>query len=161
MRLEDCTCGKAWEVNLGRFRIYLKEKYNVKEAHYFMGYLREKNDELYKEIQKAGFIISFKEHSELLKTKKKGNIDADLVFAVLRTLLEDCENSQKESAPLKISKVVLVSGDGDYKKLVNYLIAKGKFEKILFPNKKYASSLYNQYGSEIFDYLENIKTYIA
>ena len=32
---------------------------------------------------------------------------------------------------------------------------KDKFEKILFPNKKFASSLYNVFGSERFDYLEN------
>jgi hypothetical protein len=38
-------------------------------------------------------------------------------------------------------KVVLVSGDGDYKKMVGLLIKKGKFRKILFPNKKW-SSLY-------------------
>jgi uncharacterized LabA/DUF88 family protein len=41
----------------------------------------------------------------------------------------------------KFDKIVLVSGDGDYIKLVNYLIEKGLFKKILFPNKHY-SSLY-------------------
>lgn len=60
----------------------------------------------------------------------------------------------------EIKKMVLVSGDGDYKKVVNYLMGKGRFEKILFPNKKYASSLYKEYGSEIFDYLENVRTHI-
>ncbi|MCX6753504.1 MAG: hypothetical protein NTV03_00365, partial [Candidatus Nomurabacteria bacterium] len=58
-------------------------------------------------------------------------------------------------------KIVLVSGDGDYKKLVDYLILKGRFGKILFPNKKFASSLYKELGSEFYDYLINIKTYIT
>lgn len=57
-------------------------------------------------------------------------------------------------------KIVLVSGDGDYKKLVQYLISKKKFKKILFPNRKFASSLYKELGSEFFDNLENLKTYI-
>jgi hypothetical protein len=39
--------------------------------------------------------------------------------------------------------MVLVSGDGDYKKTVDYIISKGKFERILFPNGSKASSLYN------------------
>jgi hypothetical protein len=35
-----------------------------------------------------------------------------------------------------------VSGDGDYKMLVNFLIEENRLEKILFPKRKYASSLY-------------------
>ncbi len=49
----------------------------------------------------------------------------------------------------------MVSGDGDYKKMVDYFVKKEKFRKILFPNKKFASSLYKTLGSEFFDYLEN------
>ena len=40
-------------------------------------------------------------------------------------------------------KIVLVSWDGDYIKLVKYLIGKNLFKKILFPSKQY-SSLYKQ-----------------
>jgi uncharacterized LabA/DUF88 family protein len=42
-----------------------------------------------------------------------------------------------------LDKMVLVSGDGDYIKLVKYFIKNDRFEKILFPNNKY-SSLYKQ-----------------
>ena len=56
-------------------------------------------------------------------------------------------------------KIILISGDGDYKKLVDYLIKKARFKKILFPNDK-SSALYKSLGSEYFDYLKNIKTYI-
>jgi uncharacterized LabA/DUF88 family protein len=41
-------------------------------------------------------------------------------------------------------KIVLVTGDGDYIKTVNYLIEKERLEKILFPNNKY-SSLYKPF----------------
>lgn len=128
----------------------MKEKYHVVEAYYFLGYLQEENDELYKEIQKAGFIVLFKEHNQYALTKKKGNVDTDIVFEITKNLVENKE----------FYKVVLVSGDGDYKKLVEYLIAKNKFSKILFPNKKFASSLYKKLGSEFYDYLENLKAYI-
>lgn len=46
-------------------------------------------------------------------------------------------------------KFVLVSGDGDYKKVVDYLVKKGIFEKILFPNKKFASSLIKNWAPSI------------
>lgn len=52
-------------------------------------------------------------------------------------------------------KVVLVSGDGDYKMLVDFLIKEGRFEKILFPNKRYASSLYKSISRQYFAYLSD------
>ena len=42
------------------------------------------------------------------------------------------------------NKIVLVSGDGDYKMLVDFLIEENRFEKILFPDQKIASSLYKK-----------------
>ena len=52
---------------------------------------------------------------------------------------------------------VLVSGDGDYKMMVDYLIQKGNFLKVLCPNLRYASSLYKK-GANLdpmyFDYLD-------
>lgn len=155
IKLSDCICDTGWEVNLSKFRIYLKEKYDVSEAYYFLGYLHEENDDLYKEIQKAGFIVSFKEHHKLAKSQKKGNVDTDIVFEVMKKLVDRNDKKEKD-----FDKIVLVSGDGDYKKLVQYLVEKNMFKKILFPNKKFASSLYKTLGSEFFDYLENIKTYI-
>ena len=52
-------------------------------------------------------------------------------------------------------KAFIISGDGDYKKVVDYLIKKNKFGKMLFPNKQFASSLYKSLGGEFYDYLEN------
>jgi uncharacterized LabA/DUF88 family protein len=144
------TKQESWIVDLSKLRIYLKENYDVSEAYYFLGYLQEENEELYKEIQKAGFIVLFKEHNQYAVTKKKGNVDTDIVFEIMKNLLDNKD----------FNKIILVSGDGDYKKLVEYLISKNKFKKMLFPNKKFASSLYKKLGSEFYDYLENIKTHI-
>lgn len=151
IKFADCTCGSAWEVDLYKFRIYLAENYGISEAYYFLGYLQDENSELYKVIQKAGFIVIFKEHNKLSKSKKKGNIDTDMVFEVMKSLIDHQD----------FNKIMLISGDGDYKKMIQYLISKSKFLKILFPNKKYASSLYKEFGSELFDYLDNIKSYIG
>lgn len=150
INLSDCKCGNGWKIDLLKFRIYLKENYYVKEAYYFLGYLQDDNNELYTEIQKAGFIVLFKEHNKFAKSKKKGNVDTDIVFEIMKNLIDNSD----------FNKTILVSGDGDYLKLVQYLIDKDRFKKILFPNKKFASSLYKKLGSEFFDYLDNIKDYI-
>ena len=135
----------SWEIDLVRFRIYLEKKYNVEKAYYFLGYVQEKNQELYEQIQNAGFVLLFREHNPAMVGKKKGNVDSDIIFLIMRKLYK------KEA----FNKVILVSGDGDYKQLVDFLIEEKRFEKILFPDKKFASSLYKKLGSEYFDYLEN------
>jgi uncharacterized LabA/DUF88 family protein len=139
------TTQQGWKVDHKKFRTYLKDKYHVDEAYYFLGYITEEQQELYNNLQKSGFIVLFREHSSALKGMKKGNVDTDIVFEVMKTLIE-----RKD-----FTKIVLVSGDGDYKKLVDYLVKKDVFKKLLFPNKQFASSLYNKLGSEFFDYLEN------
>ena len=135
----------GWSIDLSKLKIYLQDKYNTKEAYYFIGYLQEENNELYKEIQKAGFIIIFKEHNEYAITKKKGNVDTDIVFEIMKNLVENTD----------FNKIILVSGDGDYKKVVDYLISKERFKKILFPNRKFASSLYKKITIKYYDYLDN------
>lgn len=140
---------KSWVIDLNKFRIYLNKKYKVEKAYYFLGCVNEEFQDLYDEIQEAGFILKFREHNTVMLGKKKGNVDSDIIFNVMKKiyLKEDFD------------KIILVSGDGDYKMLVDFLIGENKFKKILFPNKKFASSLYKQLGSEFFDWLEdrNIK----
>ena len=46
-------------------------------------------------------------------------------------------------------KIILVSGDGDYKKMVELLIKKHKLTKLLFPNKHW-SSLYKDLDDSYF-----------
>ena len=139
------TKNQGWCVDHRKFRIYLQEKYGVEQAYYFLGYVSEEEDYLYEKLQKAGFILMFREHSSALKGRKKGNVDCDIVFTVMKKLMDQED----------FNKIVLVSGDGDYKKMVDYLLKKGKFEKILFPNKEFSSSLYNKLGGEYFDYLDS------
>ncbi len=59
----------------------------------------------------------------------------------------------------KFDKIVIVSGDGDYIKLVKYLIEKDLLKKILFPTNKH-SSLYNKIGNKFYYYLGEVKSKI-
>ncbi|MFA5318119.1 MAG: NYN domain-containing protein [Patescibacteria group bacterium] len=137
----------VWNVNLVKFREYLSKKYHIQKAYYFLGYVNEDNQDLYSSIQEAGFILVFKQHNPAMLGKKKGNVDTDIVFSIMKKIYK------KEP----FDKIVLISGDGDYKMLVDFLIEEGKFKKILFPNKQFASSLYKKITRAYFDYLKNIK----
>lgn len=139
------TIENNWKIDLRRFRVYLKDKYHITEAYYFLGYFSDDYQDLYDNLDKAGFTTIFKEHDSHLRATKKGNVDSDIIFEVMKNLVDN--NT--------FNKILLVSGDGDYKKLVDYLLTKDKFEKILFPNKKFASSLYKELKARSFDYLES------
>ncbi len=132
-----------WRIDLTRFRVYLEKKYAVERAYYYLGYVQEdgKGDALYEEIQTAGFILVFRQHSAAMKGEKKGNVDSDIILSIMKRLY------YKE----EFDKIVLVSGDGDYKQLIDLLIEEKKLEKILFPKQQYASSLYKQITRQYFD----------
>jgi uncharacterized LabA/DUF88 family protein len=141
------TSKDGWKVDFKKLRIYLKENYLVEEAHYFLGFISEKTDGLHRNLSNAGFNIVFKEHHPDLISKKKGNVDSDIIFEIMKKLIEEKD----------FGEIIIISGDGDYKKLIDYLIQKNKFRKILFPNKT-SSSLYKKLGSEYFDYLISFRT---
>jgi uncharacterized LabA/DUF88 family protein len=75
--------------------------------------------------------------------KKKGNVDSDIIFDAMRRIYKQEQ----------FNKIVLVSGDGDYKRLVDFLIEEKRFKKILFPDSDNRSSLYNSIGGEYFSSL--------
>ena len=137
----------SWAINLLRFRKYLLNKYKVKTAYYYLGYTKNDKQKVYKEIKLAGFILVFKNHNYFMEGCKKGNVDSDIIFDVMKRMYK------KEC----FDKIILVSGDGDFKALVDFLIEENKFFKILFPNRKYASSLYKKLATKYFDYLINIR----
>ena len=139
------TKANSWAVDLVRFRVYLRERYGVEKAYYFLGAVDEDNQDLYEMIQTAGYILVFREHSQSMIDKKKGNVDTDIVFTVMSKIADGEE----------FDKVVLVSGDGDYYKMVKYLIEKNRFAKLLAPNRHSTSSLYRSFTPRYVDFLDN------
>lgn len=117
------------KLDFRKFRQYLKLKHNVTKAFLFIGYVEE-NKVLYDYLKRSGYICVFKKIIEY-KDKDivvKGNIDADLV---LHTMIEYPH----------YDKAIIVSGDGDFYPLIEYLAKKNKLLKVITPNKKYSSLL--------------------
>ncbi len=137
------TKHENWSIDYERLSIYLKDKYKVSKIFYFWGYQKEENKKIYLKLNVLGFIQIFKEHVLSQKSLKKGNVDSNLLFEIMKKV-----NSHES-----FDKILLISGDGDYKKLVYYLINKDKFKKILFPSEKSASFLYQKLGYPYIDCL--------
>jgi len=126
---------QGWKLDFKKFRTYLKDKYKVSKAFLFIGYIEE-NENLYKYLRKIGYLLIFKPTLQLQNGKPKGNVDAELV---LHSMIE-FEN---------YNKAVIVSGDGDFYCLIEYLNDKNKLCKLLIPNQYKYSSLLRKFGPYI------------
>jgi len=138
------TLSSGWKLDFGKFRLFLRNKYGVEKAFLFIGYVSG-NSGLYQYLQEHGYILIFKPVLAV-KTSNglayKGNVDAELV---LHTMIE-IEN---------FDQAVIVTGDGEFHCLVEYLEKKKKLAKIVVPNNKY-SSLLKDHSKYIFQ-LSTIK----
>ncbi len=136
--LHKASLQLSWKLDYARLRIWLMEKYGVKQAYLFLG-LIPKYKNLYTYLQEIGFTIVFKDVTYYGKGKVKGNCDADLI---VRAMKEAYENTYE--------KAVLVASDGDYVALVSFLIEKQKFETILSPaSSEKCSILLKRTGAKI------------
>ncbi len=138
---------EPWLIDMRRFRVYLKEKYHVSKAYLFMGAYNPDYEKRYSRYAEYGYELVFRPHSSESLGSKKGNIDTDLVFFCMRDVYEDGS----------LDKVLVVSRDGDYFRMVKHLYNSGKLEKVLLPSKKNASSLYKQLSNEAFIVIDEHK----
>lgn len=137
------NCG--WNLDFSRFYIYLKDKYNVKKSFLFIGYIPG-NELLYASLQKMGYIVIFKPTLEYKKdgtVKVKGNVDAELV---LHTMIEY----------LNYDRAIIVSGDGDFHCLIEYLGQKKKLAHVMIPNSRKYSALLRKFR-KYFVYIDSLK----
>ncbi|MBI2476337.1 MAG: NYN domain-containing protein [Candidatus Taylorbacteria bacterium] len=132
----------GWELDWGRFRVYLRDKYKVAEAYLFLGYVPD-NQKLYEYLQKSSFILIFKPLVWNKDGTVKGNCDADLV---LHTILKINE----------YDKAIIVTSDGDFYSLVRHLYENGKLLFVLSPYVKTCSKLLRREAKEKIYSMDNL-----
>ncbi|PID30456.1 hypothetical protein CR973_02645 [Candidatus Saccharibacteria bacterium] len=156
----------GWKMDWAKFREWLRSEHNVTQAYMFIGYMAE-NEALYEQMYAHGFLVVLKPTLEIKqrvtpseqrpahaqspaasgtarnnrsaeagggktedaeKALVKGNIDADLVLYAMKELPN-------------YDKAVIVSGDGDFFSLVEYLAQEKKLLKLLVPNRRFSTLL--------------------
>ncbi len=121
---------QGWKLDWRKFRQYLRNKYGVSKAYLFIGQVAG-NESLYAYLQECGYILIFK--PTLYRKAEgniiiKGNVDAELVLHAMIQYKN-------------YHRALIVTGDGDFHCLIEYLEEKGKLLKILAPSKHYSSLL--------------------
>jgi uncharacterized LabA/DUF88 family protein len=149
----------GWKLDWRKFRQYLADKHNVTKAYTFIGYMSE-NESMYEYMHELGYLVVLKptidvstphetggkpdgqakgqtgspdktgadKDKEKDKPTIKGNVDAELVLYAMKELPN-------------YDQAVIVSGDGDFFSLAEYLEEQGKLARILTPNWQYSSLL--------------------
>jgi uncharacterized LabA/DUF88 family protein len=127
----------GWKMDWRKFRDYLHKEYNVSRAFMFIGYMPE-HEQMYEQLHDLGYLIVLKptvgmnmtpeEKAKAEKALIKGNIDAELVLYAMKEMPN-------------YNKAIIVSGDGDFYCLAEYLEQKGRLKSIMTPNRQYSSLL--------------------
>lgn len=147
---------EGWVLDYAKFRLYLKNKYKIEKAYIFIGMI-DKNKDLYESLQKSGYDLIFKptvRYFDNGKETSKGNVDAELV---LHSAAIEYDN---------YDKAIIISGDGDFACLVEFLEERSKLLYVLTPNRHYSSLLrrFDKYikridnARESLEYKPNKKT---
>lgn len=101
---------------------------------------------MYTFLQKVGYVVVFKPTLKYKKQGKihtKGNVDAELV---LHAMIEYPN----------YDKAVIISGDGDFHCLIEYLVGKEKLLHIVIPNSKKYSALLRKFH-KYFIYMNSLR----
>lgn len=128
--------GQGWILSYKKFRRYLSDKYKIKKAFVFIGYLPG-NESLYTTLQEQGFIVIFKPTLQGEGGVIKGNCDADLVL--------HCMIQYNN-----FDKAIIISGDGDFYCLIEHLEKNNKFLRLGIPNKRKYSALLRRFRHFFF-----------
>lgn len=135
---------QGWELDFGKFRRYLSDKYHIQKAFLFIGYVAG-NEALYTYLQSVGYIVIFKPTLDPGKSgaKVKGNVDAELV---LHAMIEYPN----------YKKALIASGDGDFHCLIEYLEKQKKLGSVFIPNPRKYSALLRKFR-RYFVYLDGLE----
>lgn len=139
----------GWDLDMKSFRSWLRDKYKADKVVIFLGFY-EGNKNFYEYLENLGYELYFKPIVKSRDGKIKGNVDGELI------LYGCCAHFE-----MQIKSFVLVSGDGDYNCLVEFLKKKSVSVEIISPNKQYLSYLLKKTNARVLileDFKEKLKT---
>lgn len=135
----------GWSLDYKKFRVYLKEKYGVGIAYLFLGFIPQ-HQNLYTTLQQAGYVLQFKPVITDKDGNHKGNVDADMVLKIAQDRHEK-----------NFVKAILVSSDGDFYSIVEYLNKNNALEKVISPHIKTCSSLLKASAKKKIVFMNNLR----
>jgi len=126
----------GFEINYRRFKGWLRQKYNPDFVYLFIGNIPGRF-KFYEYLQNCGYVLIFKQTISIGE-KIKGNCDAELV---LKSIVDFYTSS--------FTSCILITGDGDFGCLVEFLKENKAIHCIIAPDKYKCSILLRNKNTEI------------
>lgn len=126
----------GFEIDYKKFRGWLRQKYNPHSVYLFIGFVLSRI-KFYQYLQGCGFVLIFKQTISV-KGTIKGNCDAEIV---LKTVSDFYTKS--------FDTCLLITGDGDFGCLVEFLIQNSVFTGVIAPDENKCSFLLRNKNIEI------------
>jgi uncharacterized LabA/DUF88 family protein len=132
----------GFDIDYKKFRGWLRQKYNANNIYLFIGLVPERV-KFYEYLQSCGYILVFKQ-TVSVGEKIKGNCDAELVL-----------KSVSDFYTKSFDKCILITGDGDFGCLVEFLKDNNSIDQVISPDKDKCSILLRNKNIEI-TFLNNL-----
>ncbi len=149
-----------WEVNYKKLYLYLRSRYQASKVFFYAGVKSLKKNKFIR-LEKYGYILRLKElkiykRKPLIKSivcpkcnflfekkfhrfpEQKANCDVDLTFDAMRYSSD-------------YSRIILMSGDGDFYPLIDFLIKKSREVRIIGEANSTANSIKKIIGENFID----------
>jgi len=132
----------GWEVATRKLIKHLEEKYGVGKAYYFIGFVSY-NQGLYNRLESEGYEMVYKQ-TYYVNGKLKGNIDSELVL--------------KSMTQYRVYReAILITSDGDFACLAEYLILKNKLRAVIATTKDKCSHLLEEASGTHICYIDALE----
>ncbi len=135
------------KIDRTRLRIFLEKELQIEKAYMFLWYMEE-FEPMYELFRDSWYELVFKKVHQGENVQNKWNIDAELV---LHTMIHINNYHQ----------AVIVSWDGDFASLAEYLTSTNKLRAVVVPNKKRSSGFLQEAADGRFLYLDGFKHRLA
>jgi uncharacterized LabA/DUF88 family protein len=126
----------GFEIDYKKFRGWLRQKYNPAAVYLFIGLVPDRV-KFYEHLQECGFVLVFKQTISVEGTIK-GNCDAELVL-----------KATSDFYTKAYDKAILITGDGDFGCLVEFLSKNNGLGRVIAPNEEKCSILIKNKNVEI------------
>jgi uncharacterized LabA/DUF88 family protein len=152
-----------WRIDYSKLILFLKAKYNITFAYYFLGNINE-NSNRYKELESAGYYLKLKAPTKYTSEEEYCPYCWKVIAPELVRYKSDCDSFMTLEIISNMAlydKAVIITSDGDFNELVKELVRKDKLRLVFAPCKNGCSGLLVSAAGGRIAFMDDFKTQLG
>jgi len=150
----------GWQVDYSKLITFLKAKYNVSFAYYFLGNINE-NSKVYNELQSNGYHLKLKTPTVYTTEEEYCPYCLKAIAPELVRYKSDCDSFMTLEIISNMSlydRAVIITSDGDFDELIKELVLKDKLRLLLAPCRDGCSGLLKSAAKGRLAFIDDYRT---